>query len=416
MNDYLFKDKIDRRVLRLIERLDALKGSSSTWLVGGSVRDLLLARPIHDIDLCTTFLPDEVKRHLPDLSVIPTGLAHGTVTVLAWGIPIEVTTLRREGPYSDLRRPDEVEFVKDINIDLARRDFTMNAIAWHPIDGFIDPFLGIEDINNKRIKAVGNPTKRFEEDALRILRALRFSAQLNFELEEKTKDALVSTAHLLPHIARERILDELRQMMGYPSFKDLYLKWPELFSYVFPTLEKHIQYRNEAVRFYEHTADEAIRFALLFNPLYEVDPKLCKKALNELLLPKRKILDTFTILEAVHLELWEDVYTRSFIRHGLKRWPEHWHLILETLRLMRVERIDVLINGTKEVLDQGLPYRLSHLAVDGQDLINLGIPRGPVIGKLLNKLLDLVIEDEVKNNRIDLLDKALDIHANDVLA
>ena len=171
----------------LIDRLNA--ADYECYVVGGFLRDLLLDRPTHDIDLATSALPEEVMALFSDYRTIPTGLIHGTVPVLAEDDPVEVPTFRKEGLYSDHRRPAEVWFTKSLEEDLKRRDFTINALAWHPDLGLVDPFGGRTDLEDGIIRAVGRPTDRFHEDALRILRALRLASELGFSIEHKTADA-----------------------------------------------------------------------------------------------------------------------------------------------------------------------------------------------------------------------------------
>ncbi|USG63479.1 CCA tRNA nucleotidyltransferase [Brevibacillus ruminantium] len=185
------------------------------YFVGGCVRDWLLNRPVHDIDICTNAHPGDVMRLFPQH--VPTGLKHGTVSVKEGGSLFEVTTYRTEGEYEDFRRPKEVNFVSELQLDLERRDFTMNAMAMDRYGVLVDPFHGLSDLKNGLIRAVGHPEQRFREDALRILRAVRFAAQLNFRIEEKTLAAMKGTAELLQHIAIERIREELQKMLESPA-------------------------------------------------------------------------------------------------------------------------------------------------------------------------------------------------------
>ena len=183
------------------------------FVVGGCVRDSLMGRTPHDWDVTTNASPDDMIRIFQHFSVIPTGLAHGTVTVIADGLPVEVTTYRVDGDYTDHRHPNEVHFTTSLQEDLARRDFTVNAMAYHPEHGLVDLFGGMEDINRKIIRCVGDPVERFTEDALRMLRAVRFSAQLGFTVEENTKAALARMSGNLEHVSAERIQTELVKLL-----------------------------------------------------------------------------------------------------------------------------------------------------------------------------------------------------------
>ncbi len=200
---------LKEQALFLLQRLE--DNGFEAYFVGGCVRDWLLDRPVHDIDICTNAQPCDTMRIFPDH--IPTGLKHGTITVKQGPFLYEVTTYRVEGGYTDHRRPSEVTFVSALEQDLARRDFTINALAMDKLDRLIDPFHGQADLDNRLIRAVGDPVQRFSEDALRIVRAVRFAAQLNFSIEEKTVQALAITAPNLVHIAVERIRDELGKLL-----------------------------------------------------------------------------------------------------------------------------------------------------------------------------------------------------------
>ncbi len=202
-------------VLEVLRRL--ADAGHRSWLVGGAVRDLLLHRPRQatDFDVATPARPEEVQRLFR--RVIPTGVEHGTVTVLAQGEPVEVTTFRGEGAYRDGRRPESVTFLTDLEADLARRDFTMNALAFDPLAvEFRDPFGGREDLGRRRVRAVGDPAERFGEDGLRPMRAVRFVAQLGFELDEPTCAAIPGALPVVRRVAAERITDELSKLLAAP--------------------------------------------------------------------------------------------------------------------------------------------------------------------------------------------------------
>ncbi|MGF9817824.1 CCA tRNA nucleotidyltransferase [Brevibacillus agri] len=198
---------------RILETLE--KHGFEAYYVGGCVRDWLLSRPVHDIDICTNAHPSDVIRLFPDH--VPTGLKHGTVSVRIEGQFFEVTTYRTEGKYEDYRRPADVQFVSELRLDLERRDFTMNAMAMNRAKELQDPFGGRADIAQKLVRAVGEPLERFREDALRLLRAVRFAAQLGFSIEAQTLAAMQQTAPLLSHIAVERVREELNKMLASDS-------------------------------------------------------------------------------------------------------------------------------------------------------------------------------------------------------
>ena len=209
--------------------LQALTDSGyEAHLVGGCVRDLLRGVEPHDWDICTSARPEETESCFAGRRIIETGLKHGTVTVLEGGEPYEITTYRTEGPYSDSRRPDYVEFVSSLEADLARRDFTMNAIALG-LDGSLqDPFGGADDIKAGRIRCVGEPAQRFQEDGLRVMRALRFGAVFGYEIEERTTQAIHENRHMLQHVAAERINVELCKLLVGDKAGDILRQYPDV--------------------------------------------------------------------------------------------------------------------------------------------------------------------------------------------
>ncbi|WCK56107.1 CCA tRNA nucleotidyltransferase [Aneurinibacillus sp. Ricciae_BoGa-3] len=235
----------------LLEQLE--RAGHTAFFVGGYVRDHFLNRPIHDLDVATSAKPEEVMALFE--RVIPTGIKHGTVTVLIGGVPIEVTTYRTESGYEDFRRPDSVTFVSSIEEDLARRDFTMNAMAMDARGKLVDPFGGLNDLRTNVIRAVGDPATRFQEDALRMLRALRFASQLSFSIEEDTLTAIASHASLIQHVAVERIYTEWNKLLmgAQPDVMLILLVQTGAASYL-PGLSRVFQEAESAARITKLTA------------------------------------------------------------------------------------------------------------------------------------------------------------------
>ena len=207
------------------------------YIVGGCVRDAVMSRTPKDYDVCTSALPHQVLNTFRDSHVIETGLQHGTVTVMSDNEPIEVTTYRTDGAYSDSRHPDKVEFVSSLTEDLKRRDFTMNAMAYHPQKGLVDPFGGQEDIAKGILKCVGNPQERFTEDALRILRALRFASRFQFKIHEDTSFAILEMAERLDNISKERISSELIQLLMGDGVTQLLLDYKGVIAVFIPEIK-----------------------------------------------------------------------------------------------------------------------------------------------------------------------------------
>ena len=208
------------------------------YVVGGSVRNMMLGMSVDDFDITTNALPNETKLLFPDFTVVETGIKHGTVTVVVNGENVEITTYRTEGEYTDSRHPDKVEFTSSLELDLSRRDFTVNALAYDGEGAVVDLFDGEEDIKNKVIRAIGNPYERFNEDALRILRAVRFSSVLGFDIEENTRCAMLECKHLLSKISKERIAVEINKFLRGKNVKNALLYNWEIISEIIPEIAK----------------------------------------------------------------------------------------------------------------------------------------------------------------------------------
>ncbi len=348
----------------------------SAYVVGGCVRDLLMDKTPGDWDITTSAKPDETLEVFQDFTTIPTGLQHGTVTVIYKGEPFEITTFRTDGDYEDHRRPNEVEFVTDIKEDLARRDFKMNAIAYSPSDGLIDPFCGMQDIAYKTISAVGEPTVRFEEDALRILRALRFAATLDFNIEVKTFEAALAKAPTLCEIAKERITTEFLKLICGTAAERVLEDGEEILKFIFP-----YKINSHNVNFMPR--DEVARLCAVF--------KNSPENLKTLRLPKKTETRVKNILG----------YNFKNIRYLVRDLKSDGEIYL------------LLNNCDKElVLEyksiQNERFGIEDLQIGGQELIQLGIS-GSKIGTILEKLSNQLCEEKIKNEREVLLSRAKEL-------
>ena len=363
------------------------------YLVGGCVRDMLLEHRPHDWDICTGALPEQVMALFPGSR--PTGLAHGTVTVVIGSRQVEVTTFRTEGSYADHRHPDRVAFVTELTEDLSRRDFTMNAIAL-AADGLLaDPFGGVEDIREKRIRCVGEPALRFEEDALRMLRALRFSAKLGFTIEINTLLAIQEKAPLAATLAAERVREELEKLLLTDA--------PET---VHPLMEMGL-------------LDAYLLDRPLFSPLFRKLRRLPRKALYRwaglaVLLCRLGCIDSAEdFLRSLRLDSRSIrccTAAEQLLRQPLPTTPLAWKKALHAWEVPGVSCAaavsDALYGGQslkalRAVLRSGECFSLKHLAVSGDDLLALGL-RGRALGEMLNFLLEYVMEFP-ENNRRELL-------------
>lgn len=373
--------------LPILEKLEA--AGFEAYFVGGSVRDLLLKRNIHDIDIATSAYPEEVKNLFS--KTIDTGIQHGTVTVLYHGIGYEITTFRTESGYQDFRRPDHVTFVKNLSEDLKRRDFTINALAMDSQGQIIDLFDGLGDLQKHIIKAVGNPLERFHEDALRMMRAVRFMSQLNFSLESYTEKAIKESHQLLSKVSVERVRDEFVKMGLGPNSREAF----RIF------LKTDL---NEAIpNFSQKKNLLSIYPNLKFNPtletsLWGVIIILLKIQNNQIskFMHDWKNSNAMTNKVEKIVSLFDLISERSPTDFELFEAGED--ILLNTIDVAHI--LGQPINS-KALVDRylALPIKsLSELAVDGRFLINEGFKPGPKLGEVLSEIKHKVIDGKLENS------------------
>ena len=369
----------------ILSVLNTLKDSGfEAYLVGGCVRDMLLGLTPLDYDITTSATPEQIK--LCFERTIDTGIKHGTVTVIVDKTPIEVTTFRTEGDYNDSRRPENVTFVTDINKDLSRRDFTVNAIAYNPETGFVDPFYGMEDIKRKTLRAVGNPKKRFSEDALRIMRLFRFASVLGFNIEEDTKNAAINCADALQKISVERIYTELKKLcIG----KHIHLAKPLFESGALEFLGFNSLEKTELIK--EFSNKDLKLFSLIFFCSMDTEKTLL------LLKASNKTKDYFKLMSFC---LENEPYTKAEIKRLLNKVldPQILFDAAEFIGFTQNKDTSFITKTTKEILEQNEPYKISHLAISGDDLKQLGL-EGKEIKAKLDFLLEVVIENKELNQK-----------------
>jgi tRNA nucleotidyltransferase (CCA-adding enzyme) len=424
-------------IIRILE-----EAGYEAYAVGGCVRDSILGREPSDWDITTSALPQQVKELFSH--TIDTGLQHGTVTVMMHHVGYEVTTYRVDGEYEDSRHPKFVTFTHDLVEDLKRRDFTINAMAYNENAGIVDVFGGVQDLENKIVRAVGDPKERFTEDALRMMRAVRFAAQLGYEIEENTKNAICEMADTLKKISAERIQVELVKLIvsSHPEHMRL-LYETGITKIILPQFDRMMEtQQNNPHHCYsvgEHSikamkeirADKALRLTMLFHDMGKPDTKttdekgidhfhghasLSQKYAEKAL--KKLKFDNETLSTVSKLTYWHDYKiqtNKKGVRRALNKIGEPLFL-----RLLEVKKADTMaqssykreqkleeIKQVREIYEQikkeGECFQLKDLAVTGQDLITLGMKPGPEIGKMLNKLLDIVIDDPKKNKKETLL-------------
>ncbi|MBR4949444.1 MAG: CCA tRNA nucleotidyltransferase [Clostridia bacterium] len=369
------------------------KSGFEAYAVGGCVRDFLLCREFFDIDIATSATPSEILSVFSEYKTIETGLKHGTVTVLIDSHPIEITSFRIDGEYSDNRHPEKVSFTKNLLSDLERRDFTVNAIAYNEKTSFFDPFEGRKDIKKRIIRCVGDPEKRFSQDALRILRALRFSSCLSFEIEGKTAEAICEKKDLLNNIASERINKEFSLLIcGENAHKVL-----DAFSPVFDIFAKGINTSQKISSLPPYIIPR------LCGILYFLPLENSETILKNLKYDKKTISSVLSILSQVKTPLSTDLEIKKCLAF-LKE--ENFRTLIELKSLFGTENFNkpFVLKALDHIISQKQCLYISDLKVDGNDLISLGYPKGKIIGETLNLVLNQVLEGNIPNNRQEIMD------------
>ena len=394
--------------------LDTLhKAGYAAYAVGGCVRDSLLGRTAHDWDLCTSALPGQVMELFGAERCIPTGLQHGTVTIKYGGQLYETTTFRTEGRYTDGRHPDAVQFVPDVREDLARRDFTINAMAYNEAEGLVDPFGGQADLQNGLLRAVGEPQQRFTEDALRILRLYRFAARFGFALDAATARAARQLAPHLDCISAERIQEELTKLLAAPQ-PGAYLE-PAVLAVVLPELTPAALAAARPVVDACPAGEEnlPVRWAALLGTLGEADTRRVLKRLrcSNACIEETAVLVRKTAGEGVcrSFLLGEtpaqagDIGLRQLLgRYGLCT-VERLCALWAALYPQDAPDCALAAQRARQLEADGVCCRVSQLAVNGRDLMAAGIPAGPGLRRVLEALLDGVVRAKYPNEKTALL-------------
>ncbi len=444
MPSRILRQQIARPVLEICQELR--NAGERAWIVGGCVRDTLLGEPVNDWDVTTSALPEKVQATFE--KVIPTGIDHGTVMVLWKGRPYEVTTLRGEGAYSDGRRPDSVVFVGDIDHDLARRDFTVNAIAYDPVDGrVVDPFHGLVDMRAKVLRAVGDPKERFQEDGLRILRGARFVATLEFELEDATEAAFRGALDTYRKVSPERVREEWLKTMKAraPSRAFEVMRRTGILEVTYPELLEQVgceQNQWHAYDVWDHTmrvldeseGDPFERVAALLHDVAKprtrarsdetgdwtfyhherVGADMADRWLRDYRFSNQE-RELIVALVRHHLICYGSEWTDAAVRRFIKRvGPDRVEPLLrlgEADALGKGRNVEQELAALKELrgrideqVEQGGALTTQDLAIDGNDVMqHLEGGAGPVVGQVLRELLEQVIEDPSLNTRDKLM-------------
>lgn len=373
------------------------------YVVGGAVRDFLMGKTPHDYDLTSDALPSQISDVFKDFYQEHSGEKHGTIRVIIDHKPIEITTFRCDEGYTDYRRPDNVEFVKDVYIDSKRRDFSINAFYYS--EGHIYDFHeGLEDLNNKVIKTIGNPSARFHEDALRILRAIRFSAKLGYEIESKTKTALLDCKEELNLIAKERILIELKEISSTSNFFRNIKEYFPIFKLIIPCLDKIGNsiddiYNFDTKSYGDYIASLSALFSLReinndFMP-WRLFIKMDNESINE--------IKTLIKLKDINFNnSFDDDYINGLI---LLSKPvdinvfKNYLINLYKLKRFKNDDIDYILNRVDILSEGNTPYSLKDLEIDGNDLLKLGIEKNQYFKEILNEVLLRCNQGDLNNNR-----------------
>lgn len=421
------------------------------YAVGGCVRDSLLGKTPNDWDITTSAKPEDMKSVFADFHCIDTGIKHGTVTVVIDGEPLEITTFRLDGEYEDNRHPKSVTFTSNLGADLGRRDFTVNAMAYSKKTGTVDLFGGQNDLKNKIIRCVGDPDRRFNEDALRILRALRFASALDFEIEEKTAQSLLKNCALLGNISEERIAKELLKLVCGKGAKRILTDFAPVLFEILPELQP--MYKNShdnphhCYDIYEHTLiavesidpEPTLRFAMLLHDCgkpavkkfdengvahfyghQRISAEISAQILARLKV-SNKFRDEILFLVSNH-DRWE-LYENT---EKMPRYLSKFGLdgVLKLLKVMRADvlaqspeyryRLDQIADAeeiAKNLAAQKPCLSLSELQINGRTLMDIGIPQGRKLGAVLAQLLDEVIDGVTKNTQEALTTRAREIYS-----
>lgn len=363
------------------------------YCVGGAIRDLLLGKNPFDFDITTNAKPEDIIRIFEH--TVPTGIKHGTVTVIIDRHNIEITTYRSDRSYSDHRKPDNVSFLSSVEQDVMRRDFTMNSILYNPKSGIYDPQNGLGDLNMQLIRAVGDPEKRFREDALRIMRAFRFSAQLGFELEDSTRRAALKLLDTVRFLSKERIFSELKKIIcsPYPQNADL-LFFGDTFDFLGLKIQRSLNVLSAL------PYDFTLRFAYLC----KLNSINCKDILKALKSDNDTLTETEKILTILNSSPPKTAYDLKLLLN--KNGPRTVDRIINSDFPFFENSYDLKVQ-LNNIFENDEPYSINRLKINGNDLIALGFS-GENIGTVLNELLDSVMKDPKLNTHEKLISLAID--------
>lgn len=421
----------------ILRRLDEYGFES--YLAGGCVRDFISGTTPHDYDVTTNALPENIKYVFSDYKIICSGEKHGTITVVSDNNLVEITTYRIDGAYNDHRHPDKVCFTPYIKEDLKRRDFTINSMAFSPKTGLIDPFGGVCDIKSKIIRTTGNPDERFKEDALRILRALRFSSRLGFIIEQQTSEAIFRNKQLISKISIERIRDEFVKIISGKNAGSVLRKYKDVIAVFIPEISAEFNFNQNSpyhkYDVWEHTIhaidvfnDPIIKLAMFFHDISK--PECYTEDINGIGHFKGHALKgaekTKYIMKRLKFSSKEIELVTDLVKHHSDEINTEYD-IKKKLNLLGEKKFFHLLNvfkadcmskqdfckeslkkfkdieeSAQNIIEKNICYSLPQMQINGNDLISIGF-RGKKIGEILNILLDMIMNKELKNDKTELI-------------
>lgn len=381
----------------------------NAYLVGGCVRDAIMGNIPNDYDITTSALPNEIQKVFENRKTLDVGIKHGTITVFSdAGRQVEVTTYRTDGEYKDNRHPETVTFVNNIEADLSRRDFTVNALAYNHQDGFVDIFGGKQDIENKIIRCVGDPDTRFNEDALRILRGLRFASTLNFNIEKNTAESIKNNAELLQNVSVERVFIELKKMLAGENFANISKEFSQVMIIVLPEL---LQSAGDVNLSFERVSafknDFINQFALLFCNGNDNDVVLAEQCLRRLNSDKKTIRFVKELLSDL-INFDAELSVKHIINKLGYENAERYFKLKVYLDVENSKNFENSLKLLSQIRNNNECVCIEDMAIGGKDLIDVGVSANKNMGEVLNHLFEMVLNDEIPNEKDALISAALE--------
>ena len=414
--------KLPKPVLFIIKTLE--KNNFEAYVVGGCVRDYLLGIKPKDWDICTNATPTQIKKIFYNFNIIETGIKFGTMSIIIDKKSFEITTYRRDLEYANHRKPSKTLFINNLKEDLKRRDFTINAMAYNDKFGIVDYFNGISHIKSKTICCVGNPSEKFQEDALRIMRGIRFCSIYGFNIDQKTRNAMFKNSHLLNFLSTERISSEFLKTLQGKYLSNAFKYFKNILVIIMPELKSLTRIQWKLTEKYISQCENLLqlRLALLFkfsyfNNFQQNNDYNFFKSSNNLIIPKKYTNPVEKIIKNQNMPTPSNIKETCHIL--LKIHPNTYSAILKFKKACainsknHIKKILKAQNLLDIVIKNNICYSKKQLKINGEDLIKIGYKQGPAIGQALNKILNEIISKNLKNDKDVLIEFAKKINNND---